>query len=117
MTYAFTEVIDRRGKDSIAAEMNENYFWTLPQGVTRPEFDQIPMWIADMNFATAPSVTKALTERILHPIFGYFVPPDEYYQAIIQWQKDRNGVTGPEKGANGYENGVLGGITSARRVL
>lgn len=117
MKYDFTEVIDRRGMDSIAADMNENDFWTLPQGVTRPEFDQIPMWIADMNFATAPSVTKALTERILHPIFGYFVPPDEYYQAIIQWQKDSNGVTGLEKAHIGYENGVLGGITSAMRVL
>ncbi|HIU10911.1 MAG TPA: aminotransferase class I/II-fold pyridoxal phosphate-dependent enzyme [Candidatus Avidehalobacter gallistercoris] len=117
MRYDFETMIDRRGMDSIAADMNENDFWTLPKGTVRAGFDKIPMWIADMNFPTAPAVSKALAERIAHPIYGYFVPRNEYYDAIIRWHQDSHGVTGLEKTHIGYENGVLGGITSALRVL
>ena len=70
-----------------------------------------------MNFPTAPSVTQALAERIQHPIYGYFVPSDEYYDAILWWQREVHGVEGLTREAVGYENGVLGGITSALRVL
>lgn len=94
MRYDFETMIDRRGMDSIAADMNENDFWTLPKGTVRAGFDKIPMWIADMNFPTAPAVSKALAERIAHPIYGYFVPRNEYYDAIIRWHQDSHGVTG-----------------------
>ena len=50
-------------------------------------------------------------------MFGYFVPRQEYYRSIIRWQQDRNDVTGLEKQHIGYENGVLGGVVSALRVL
>lgn len=83
MDFDFTTMLDRRGMDSIAADMNENDFWSIPKGTTKPGFDQIPMWIADMNFPTAPSVTQELARRIQHPIYGYFVPSDEYYDAIL----------------------------------
>ena len=49
MIYDFATMPDRRGKDSIAVDLQENDFWTLPKGTTRPEFDKIPMWIADMK--------------------------------------------------------------------
>ncbi len=75
-------------------------------------FDAIPMWVADMNFPTVPSITRAMAERIQHPAFGYFSPRDEYYQAIIDWQQRRNGVGGLEPKHIGYENGVLGGLVS-----
>ena len=117
MDFDFTTMLDRRGMDSIAADMNENDFWSIPKGITKPGFDKIPMWIADMNFPTAPSVTQALAERIQHPIYGYFVPSDEYYDAILWWQREVHGVEGLTREAVGYENGVLGGITSALRVL
>lgn len=117
MDFDFTTMLDRRGMDSIAADMNENDFWSIPKGTTKPGFDKIPMWIADMNFPTAPSVTQALAERIQHPIYGYFVPSDEYYDAILWWQREVHGVEGLTREAVGYENGVLGGITSALRVL
>ena len=83
MIYDFTTMPDRHGKDSIAVDLQENDFWTLPKGTTRPEFDKIPMWIADMNFSTAPSVTSHISKRVAHSIFGYFVPSEEYYHSII----------------------------------
>ena len=52
--YDFSTMPDRRGHDAIAVDLQENDFWKLPQGETRPGFDKIPMWIADMNFPTAP---------------------------------------------------------------
>ena len=115
MKYNFTAVPDRHGKDAIALD-------DLGKRLTGPDapeegFDAIPMWIADMNFETAPSVVKALEERIKHPLFGYFNPSEEYYNAIIRWQETRNGVKGLKKEHIGYENGVLGGVVSALNVL
>ena len=110
MKYDFTSVIDRRGKDAMAVDA----VGVLPAYETPDEgFDFIPMWVADMNFATVPTVQKAITERVQHPTFGYFFPREEYYQAIIQWQESRNHVTRLTKECIGYENGVLGGLVSA----
>ena len=86
--------------------------WKIKEGFTK-----IPMWVADMNFPVAPSVTKALTERISHPSYGYFTPRDAYYEAIIRWQRERNKVVELPREAIGYENGVLGGIVSALHTL
>ena len=80
-------------------------------------FDVIPMWVADMNYATAPSVTRALHERVDHPCFGYFQPTDTYFDSIIDWHRVRNGVEGMKPEHIGYENGVLGGVVSALGVL
>lgn len=76
-------------------------------------YDAIPMWVADMNFPTAPAITEAIIARAKHPAFGYFSPSDDYYRAIIDWQSRRNGVEGLTASAIGYENGVLGGVISA----
>ena len=116
MKYDFTSILDRHGKDSMAADQlpppgNEKG-WKIKEGFTR-----IPMWVADMNFPVAPSVTKALTERISHPSYGYFTPRDAYYEAIIRWQRERNKVAELPREAIGYENGVLGGIVSALHTL
>ncbi|SFN87274.1 cystathione beta-lyase [Eubacterium pyruvativorans] len=116
MQYDFTSVIDRRGKDALAVDLLAMP-GSIPPGKTDPGFDRIPMWVADMNFPTVPAVQWAITERTAHPMFGYFVPRPEYYRSIIRWQQDRNGVTGLEKQHIGYENGVLGGVVSALRVL
>lgn len=117
MMYDFTTMPNRHGKDSIAVDLQENSFWTLPNGTTRAEFAKIPMWIADMNFATAPSVTSHISKRVAHSIFGYFVPSEEYYHSIINWHKDSFGTTDLSTWNIGYENGVLGGITSALHIL
>lgn len=108
MKYDFTTVVNRRGQDSIAADVIPIKGAKVKEGVT-----PIPMWIADMGFATAPAVTTAIKERLEHPIFGYFPASEQYYGAIMDWQKRRNGVEGLEKEYIGYENGVLGCVTSA----
>lgn len=121
MKYDFTSILDRRGKDAIAVDapyvegcFNHEYFAaaTLKEGM-----DWIPMWVADMNFPTVPTVQKAVVERTAHPAFGYFSPRDEYFGKIIKWQETRNQVTGLTKECIGYENGVLGGVISALNVL
>lgn len=116
MKYDFTSILDRQGMDSIAVDL-ETAGAFRPQGETLPEFERIPMWVADMNFPTAPSVTEAIIRRAQHPAFGYYVPRPEYYQSIIRWHQKRNHVTGMKKENIGYENGVLGGVVSALNVL
>ncbi len=111
----FTSIMERQGMGAIAVD-------GLGLGGTAPDapaegFDAIPMWVADMNFPTAPSITRAMAKRIEHPAFGYFSPRDKYYQAIIDWQRRRNGVDGLEPGHIGYENGVLGGVVSTLTAL
>ncbi len=116
MKYDFKTVIDRRGKDSLAADM-KGFGGPIPETETVDGFDNIPMWIADMSFKTVPSVTDAIAKRLSHPIFGYYTPSDEYYGAIIDWQRKRNGVEGLTPECIGYENGVLGGVVSAANVF
>lgn len=112
MKYDFTSVIDRTGKDAIAVEL-------IPFENARVEegFSRIPMWVADMNYATVPTIQEAIIERTKHPTFGYFNPREEYYDKIIQWQRKRNGVEGLTKEAIGYENGVLGCVSSAAQAF
>ncbi|MBR3997214.1 MAG: aminotransferase class I/II-fold pyridoxal phosphate-dependent enzyme, partial [Clostridia bacterium] len=88
-----------------------------PPGQPKDGFDLIPMWVADMNFPTAPSILEAVRNRLDHHAFGYFNPRGEYFDAIIRWQKERNGVEGLERSHIGYENGVLGGVTSALNAM
>ncbi len=53
----------------------------------------IPMWVADMDFATPPEVIEVLQHRVDHQIFGYTNRPTSYNDAIIKWQKKRHGLT------------------------
>ncbi len=109
MRFDFTTLYDRRGKDALAVDIVD------ADPAFRPSegFDAIPMWVADMNFATAPAVNEAIRRRIEHPLYGYFFTSEDYYRAIIRWQETRSGVTGLKKEHIGYENGVLGGLMSA----
>lgn len=116
MKYDFTSILNRNGKDSIAVNplMEESRVNFAP---VKEGFDLIPMWIADMNFPTVPTIPQAIAERAMHPAYGYFDPRPEYYEEIIHWQKVRNGVEGLTKECIGYENGVLGGVVSALGVI
>ena len=53
--------------------------------------DVIPAWVADMDFAAPPAVTRALAERAAHPIYGYTLFPDSLYEALIDWMQRRHG--------------------------
>ncbi|NCB32902.1 MAG: aminotransferase class I/II-fold pyridoxal phosphate-dependent enzyme [Erysipelotrichia bacterium] len=116
MKYDFETVYDRRGKDALAIDS---------VGLDRPNYPQqpkdgfslIPMWVADMNFATSPSVIKAVSERMEHPLFGYFDLSHDYYDSIIKWQQERNNVLNLTENDIGYENGVVGGMITALDAL
>ncbi len=112
MQYDFTSILPRNGRDAIAVDGLGGMPGFTP-GAPREGFDAIPMWVADMNFPTVPTIQKAMADRIQHPAFGYFSPSEEYFASIIRWQQKRNGVTGLAKENIGYENGVLGGVVSA----
>lgn len=112
MPYDFTTMLPREGQDAIAVEKIP-----IPGAQIREGFSRIPMWVADMNFATLPAITESIIRRAQHPAFGYFQPRKEYFDAIIRWQAERNGVQGLTPEDIGYENGVLGGVITALRVL
>lgn len=112
MKYDFTSFRDRRGMDATAVE-----HIPYPDGTVQDGFSVIPMWVADMNFATAPSIVAAVQKRLEHPLFGYYAPSEQYFSSIRRWQKERNGVEGLKNENIGYENGVLGCVVSALNVL
>lgn len=58
-----------------------------------PNADTIALWVADMDFETAPVIRGALAERMKHGCFGYTFVPDSYYQATIDWFRRRHGWT------------------------
>ncbi len=116
MSYDFTTVLDRRGKDALALDALGSGSGFAP-AAPKEGFDIIPMWVADMNFPAFPAITDAIIRRAQHPVYGYFSPSQDYYDAIIRWHRDRHGVTGLEPAHIGYENGVLGGVVSALNVF
>lgn len=116
MKYDFTSIMDRRGKDAIAVDGLGGMPGFAPD-LPKEGFDIIPMWVADMNFPTVPTIPEAIIERAKHPAYGYFSATQEYYDSIIKWQEKRNGVTGLKKEFIGYENGVLGCVISALKAF
>lgn len=114
MKYDFTSILDRRGKDAIAIEAVGAPGSAYP--APKEGFDVIPMWVADMNFPVVPTIQQAMIQRAEHPAFGYFRPSDAYYNAIIRWQKEHNGMSVTPENI-GYENGVLGGVVTALNVF
>lgn len=77
MKYDFDKTIDRRATNS--------YKWdSAPEGV-------LPMWVADMDFRTAPAIIDVLQKRVAHGIFGYTRVPDAYYDAVTSWFSRRHG--------------------------
>ena len=115
MKYDFTSIMDRHGMDAIAVDAPGMPGSSIKG--PREGFDVIPMWVADMNFPTVPTIVDAVIQRAQHPAYGYFMPRPEYYDSIIRWHKERNGVEGLEPKHIGYANGVLGGVVSALNIL
>ena len=115
MKYDFTSLMDRHNMDAIAVDLPG----TPGFSITAPNegCDVIPMGVADMNFPTVPTIPAAIMERTQHTAYGYFSPRKEYFDAIIQWHIDHNGVEGLEPKHIGYANGVLGGVVAAAGVL
>lgn len=103
MKYNFDEIIDRTGTSATKME-------SLPKGC--PD-DALPLWVADMDFACAEPILKALHERIDKKIFGYTMyDTDECLGAVLNWYKKRYGWE--EQKENLF---FCGGIVSAYAVL
>ena len=109
MKYDFTSIMNRHNMDAIAVDN--------PPAQPKEGFDVIPMWVADMNFPTAPTIPAAIIERTNHHAYGYFTPRQEYLDGIVDWHKTRNGVEGMTHEHIGYANSVLGGVVSAMNIL
>ena len=75
MGFQFDDRIDRRNTGSMKWDVQEY---------------ELPMWVADMDFQTAPEVTKSIIERAKQGVFGYTVVTDEWYQAYQTWWKERH---------------------------
>lgn len=78
--------------------------------------DILPMWVADMDFRTAPCVIEALRKRVDHGVFGYTKVPDEYFQATIDWFASRHGLT-LERDWILYTSGVVPAISAVIKAV
>lgn len=101
MQYDFDKVIDRRNTNSLK--------WDVPER-------ELPMWVADMDFQTAPEIISALQKRTEHGVFGYSVVPDEWYDAYVHWWSDRHHFM-MEKDWLIFCTGVVPAISSMVRKL
>ncbi|PKP35048.1 MAG: cystathionine beta-lyase [Bacteroidetes bacterium HGW-Bacteroidetes-17] len=82
MAHNFDQIIDRKNTNSIKHDITQQVF-----GAT----DLIPMWVADMDFATPPFIIDALKKRLDHQVLGYTIRPDSFNQSIIDWMDQRHG--------------------------
>lgn len=101
MKYDFDKVVNRRGTDAVKWEVGP---------------DELPMWVADMDFQTAPEIREALSRRVEHGVFGYTEVPERWRQAYVNWWKKRHGFA-MEGEALIFCTGVIPAISSAVRKL
>jgi cystathionine beta-lyase len=81
MAFNFDQEIQRENTHSVKFDGRQQYFGTT---------DVSPLWVADMDFAVPECITRALQERINHPVFGYTLYPESIYQSIIEWFQRRH---------------------------
>jgi cystathionine beta-lyase len=99
--YDFESTIDRKNTNCLK--------WDLFD-------DDLPMWVADMDFRVAPAIEEAISKRANHPIYGYTLVPDELFEAYISWWDRRYGLK-MEKDDMAYSIGVMPSISSMIRCL
>ena len=97
MKYDFDELVERRGTNSLK--------WDVSDG-------ELPMWVADMDFKTAPEVISALQSKLNTGVFGYQIVPESWYKAIANWWTKRHGFK-VKKEWLFFCTGVIPAITSA----
>ena len=72
----------------------------------------IPLWVADMDFAVCPAIQEALMRRVEHPVYGYSITPESYWQSIIDWCATRHGFNFTKEELR-YVPGVVRGLSYA----
>ena len=97
----FDQPLDRRLVDA--------YKWNVGT-------DELPMWVADMDFATAPVVQAALAERVAHGAFGYSDVPEAWRRSVADWWQRRHGLA-LEASELVFSTGVVAVLSSAVRAL
>ena len=101
MEYDFESIIDRKGTNCLKWELFD---------------DDIPMWVADMDFKVAPAIEKAIQKRASHPIYGYTIVPYELFESYINWW-DRRYDFKMSREDMLYSIGVMPSISSMIRCL
>lgn len=101
MNYDFDKPVNRRGTLSMKWDVAEN---------------ELPMWVADMDFETTPEIQDAIRKRANHGAFGYTLIPDEWYESIQNWWEVRHQFQ-LEKDWLVFCTGVVPAISSAVRKL
>ena len=100
MKYNFDEIIDRRGTDALKIDAIPN-IWGRD--------DLLPLWVADMDFATPPFVINELRHRLEHEILGYTMRTPRWFSSIVAWQQNRYGWTIQPEWLN-FVPGIVPGI-------
>ncbi|WP_337579632.1 MalY/PatB family protein [Prevotella pectinovora] len=103
MKYDFDKVTPRCGTNS--------YKWD-----STDDKEVLPMWVADMDFPTAPCIINALEKRVEHGIFGYTRVPEEYYDAVISWFSRRHHWK-PRREWFIYTSGVVPALSAVIKAL
>lgn len=102
MNYNFDKLTERRGTNS--------YKWDAAGS------DTLPMWVADMDFETAPNIVEALQRRVAHGIFGYTKVPGSYFEAVTGWFARRHGWRFPKEWIV-YTSGVVPAISAIIKAM
>src|SRR5574344_2929643 len=101
--FNFDLPVQRHGTDS--------YKWDTVQNA-----DVLPLWVADMDFMTAPCVVEALRKRVEHGVFGYVKVPDSYYRSVTDWFSRRHGFQ-MDKSWILYTSGVVPAISAIIKAV
>lgn len=101
MPYNFDEPVNRKNTHSLKWDVKEQ---------------ELPMWVADMDFQTAPEIQEAIRERAVHGVFGYSIVPEKWYQAYMGWWERRHHFS-MEKEWLVFCTGVVPAISSMVRKL
>jgi len=101
MQYDFDKVINRRDTGSIK--------WDVPE-------TDLPMWVADMDFQTAPEIIQALQTRVNHGIFGYTAVTGQWYEAVATWRRERHHHQASKESLL-FCTGVIPAIDTTLRVM
>lgn len=105
--YNFDKVVDRKGSGAVKVDGLEKAYGSS---------DLIPLWVADMDFETPDFIMDALRTRLEHPVLGYTLVPESYWESIIKWQDRRNGWKIAREWIT-YIPGIVKGIGMAVNVF
>ncbi len=114
MLSPFDTLIDRRGSGALKTDALRERF-TMYRNEDGKD-DLLPMWVADMDFATPDFILDAIRQRLEHPVLGYTIEPEDYRPAIIDWVRSHHGWEIQPEWIS-YIPGVVKGIGTALNLF